>query len=77
MSKTNDGGPAFPFPGVSVTGEEVERISGADGMPLRDWFAGQALAFGAGYTSAHAPADLIAKRCYQIADAMLKAREEP
>ena len=63
---TKDGGPAFPS------------THSADGMSLRDWFAGQALAdlasvdrdvemFGV---------DEVAKECYQLADAMLAHRGE-
>lgn len=49
-----------------------------DGMTLRDYFAGQALA---GYVTLanqpHCPTDeLLAKYCYAAADAMLKARKE-
>lgn len=38
MSKPNDGGPAFPRPA------NPPYNSSANGMSLRDWFAGQALA---------------------------------
>ena len=60
----NDGGPAFPR----------HAYDGHDGMTLRDWFAGQALAgllakYGTG------GAALLAKDCYEHADAMLRARE--
>ncbi len=63
---TNDGGPAFPVMYVS------------EGMTLRDYFAGQALAgmlinyttqkFGVGEQTC-------AKGAYEFADAMLAARE--
>ena len=36
MEKTNDGGPAFPV--------AVDKLLVSEGMSLRDWFAGQALA---------------------------------
>ena len=36
----NDGGPAFPF--IVPPSEDFQNIM--DGMSLRDWFAGQALA---------------------------------
>jgi hypothetical protein len=71
-----DGGPAFPnsdHPGF--------RYADA-GMTLRDWFAGQALASvaeavieGMAENGPHDPSADIAWVCYQIADAMLKARE--
>ena len=70
----NDGGPAFH----SIT------IKGGDnynaptkcyhkGMSLRDWFAGQALA-SRGLYGANVRENEVAKECYAIADAMLKAR---
>jgi hypothetical protein len=66
MSNTNTGGPAFPcFHGM------VEQ-----GMTLRDYLAGQALAsvnLGIGVTDDFY--SRTAKHCYALADAMLKARE--
>lgn len=66
-TQINDGGPAFPLPGVM--GQPVN-----EGMSLRDWFAGQALAglyanpnFGGKHTDA-------ATCCWAVADAMLAAR---
>lgn len=46
-----------------------------NGMDLRDWFAGQALANA--YTHESAKPDNISGWAYQIADAMMKARKEP
>jgi hypothetical protein len=67
MAIDKDGGPAFPpDPGSQYSG-----------MPLRDWFAGQALALAhkevdpEEYARPHAVATL----AYAIADAMLVARE--
>jgi hypothetical protein len=76
MSKINDGGPAFPstiqyFPDDKNANEE-------QGMTLRDWFAGQALA---GVTSSVndeisvGQVEGIAEIAYALADAMLRARE--
>ena len=70
-----DGGPAFPSPGLNSATDE--RQYGRDGMSLRDWLAGQALAAIVldhgdscdGYRQA------VARRAYAIADAMLRARE--
>lgn len=64
-----DGGPAFPL---------------AEGMSLRDWFAGQAIGLfslnddevsriRSGVSPLHG---VVAKFCYGLADAMLKEREE-
>jgi hypothetical protein len=47
-------------------------IPQVNGMTLRDWFAGQALANK--YTHVHHP-DLIARYAYYIADVMIEARK--
>jgi hypothetical protein len=77
MSKTNDGGPAFPIPSKQHVHWE--------GMSLRDWFAGMALQ---GLAVMHAailteenspelpPAEATAKAAYEIADAMLTRRNQ-
>ncbi len=71
----NDGGAAFPIP--------LQHQGGCEGMSLRDWFAGQALAG----MMAHPEADYsplgntriknTALDAYAVADAMLEARERP
>jgi hypothetical protein len=72
----NDGGPAFPVADVIHPNGQVQY--GANGMALRDWFAGQALqSYLAGRNndardSNPAP---VADVCYKYADAMLAARE--
>ena len=51
---------------------------GTQGMTLRDYFAAKALAgYWAHYGADFSPddADATARHCYQMADAMLKARE--
>ena len=57
-----DGGPAFPVTNWS-----------ASGMTLRDYFA--AAAFPEMYRSSHGNDYAIAHGCYELADAMLRARE--
>ena len=68
MSEPDDGGPAFPRPGLD--GIDF----GQDGMSLRDWFAGMALS-GATYRSSTELASLTAA-CYRVADAMIEARKK-
>jgi hypothetical protein len=65
----NDGGPAFPsdyIPGTATT----------PGMSLRDWFAGQALAglLSKGQSTSNAKS-WMPEEAYELADAMLAARE--
>lgn len=75
------GGPAFPVIASNGLGHVT------DGMSLRDWFAGQALATLAGpdmFTAFKKLTDstgnqvknLLAQAAYEIADAMLKEREK-
>jgi hypothetical protein len=67
MSNTKDGGQAFPH-----------RWNEPNGMSLRDWFAGQALAGmfrHDGWINTIDDDQIeVAKRSYKIADAMLAAR---
>ena len=65
MSAINDGGPAFPR-----TGNEY--IQGSEGMTLRDYFAGQALA---GLSSAVTRSDAV-KWAWEMADAMIADRQK-
>jgi hypothetical protein len=72
MSNINTGGPAFPQQ-VQVAADGTTWF---DGMTLRDYFAGQALAavnLGIGVSDEYYRKT--AKHCYAVADAMLKARE--
>ena len=67
MSKNNDGGPAFPNEYCN---------SSSQGMSLRDYFAGQALATmdTGGYTLLGMQS--AAQRAYNLADAMLAERKK-
>ncbi len=72
--KIDNGGPAFPvtFEGGGNNGESPAYF---EGMTLRDWFAGQALAKSTrGIWDSHKYDD-VAKRAYGIADAMISARK--
>ena len=46
----------------------------ADGMDLRDYFACEAMCLQTWFTDTNN--EYAAKRCYEIADAMMKAREQ-
>lgn len=63
---TNTGGSAYPS-----TQAQWER--GMEGMTLRDWFAGQALA---GMLANFMRTDNLSNRAYRLADEMIVAREE-
>ena len=63
-NQINDGGPAFPTPAG---------IQHNDGITLRDYFAAAALP--EVDKRSHGTTDDVARECYQLADAMLKARE--
>lgn len=78
MNNDKTGGPAFPVPNDANLNEQ-------EGMTLRDYFAGQALtgAISACVEAAKAAQDVaegdekvIAAFAYEIADAMLAARDK-
>ena len=66
MNKINTGGPAFPVP--------VNALNDMEGMTLRDFFAAKAMQ---ACIAKGAPLIFIdiAYKAYEMADAMLKARE--
>ncbi len=71
MTTKNDGGPAFPV--------ETVCLHGSYGMTMRDYFAAKAMngmAAGSSYECTDKDLLLLAKQAYQMADAMLKARED-
>ncbi|MHC3433153.1 hypothetical protein [Delftia lacustris] len=78
---------AFPglnaqFTGLSSDGEERYEIAPSGGMLLRDHFAGMAMqAYLSGHIAHHGhespwPYDAMASEAYDVADAMLRAREK-
>ncbi len=69
MSNTNTGGPAYPSPRWEGWGSPQE------GMTLRDYFAGQAIAGKLPMSGGMYEAADYARFAYEMADAMLKARE--
>ena len=64
----NDGGPAFPV-------AETIHVYGPNGMTLRDYFAGQALAGILASANFGNVKDWIGTKAYEVADSMLAARE--
>lgn len=72
----DDGGPAFSRSGGTIENEHGAKFPeyGAEGMSLRDWFAGQQMMrIGSGWPNED-NMRLIAKNCYAMADAMLAER---
>jgi hypothetical protein len=74
MKKINDGGPAFPR-----NGHPDKNDLPIDGMSIRDYFAAKAMQGLMSYTFAndryHGDLKQCAFEAYEIADAMLAARE--
>lgn len=79
MSKTDDGGPAFPQADIILTANNppiLQWTQESPGMSLRDWFAGQALAgLLAHRVLKFNTEDMAARVAYKFADAMLAARK--
>ncbi len=74
MSKIKTGGPSYPFAvdtGPDFYGRKSHKVE--QGMTLRDYFAGQALA-GRNVQRTYKTWEDMAADCYEIADAMLAAR---
>ena len=70
-NQINDGGPAFPNVPPDSQYSDWDK-----GMTLRDYFAAAALKGQAHrFAHPHEHRELLAQDCYDIADAMLKARE--
>jgi hypothetical protein len=72
MSNTNTGGPAFPV--NQQLPEGMANLTPETGMTLRDYFAAKAMQGLLAGTLKSSDLSLIARDCYQMADAMLKAR---
>jgi len=74
MTTKDNGGQAFPTHPI-LYGSADQHL--AQGMSLRDWFAGQALAWAGHDNWTSSDPRLLAERAYQMADAMLAARGKP
>jgi hypothetical protein len=75
MSTTNNGGPAFPCEGYVTQSGEVRPVDEAvTGMTLRDYFAAKAMPHV--YNRIESGGfERVARLAYEMADAMLAARE--
>lgn len=75
VGQINDGGPAFPSTRrqrcPNCEAPISPRLNG-NGMTLRDWFAGQAVATARGMALS---VEGIAKHAYELADQMIAERE--
>ena len=76
MIEKNTGGPAFPYQETVPDG--LVNLTPQRGMTLRDYFAAKAMqgiCNGRSHTDLKGHAIASAKVAYELADAMLKARE--
>lgn len=69
MTTPNDGGPAFP--------PVHDPNTHPHGMSLRDYFASKAMAGRLSQAGEVIDIDAFTDNCYEMADAMLRAREVP
>jgi hypothetical protein len=70
VNNTNTGGPAFPTEAYDL---ERQTLVSEEGMTLRDYFAAKAMQ-GMMHDVSQPVGEVIAEWAYQVADAMLKAR---
>ena len=77
MSSINDGGQVFPQTLYSEDSSRMVEHTVKDGMTLRDWFAGQALAGMNPSRWSEGKEDDIARRCCKCADALLAELSRP
>ena len=77
MSNKKTGGPAFPRP-FSKDGEYTDsaKHKAQDGMTLRDYLDGKAMQALIANPNNSGTYDFISKHAYEIADAMLEARND-
>ena len=68
---TDTGGPAFP---CDLAAYDPEVRKDMQGMELRDYFAAKALIKRGFTVRPYDDTDQVAKDCYRMADAMMKAR---
>lgn len=77
MSQIDNGGPAFPHLDLYAgAGNSQPTPTQYNGMSLRDYFAGQALAGYLAHPDSEINMTFVAKWAYQYADAMLAERQK-
>jgi hypothetical protein len=78
MSEIKTGGLAFPSAGAVFKGPNGQGMANeaSFGMTLRDYFAAKAMQGLIAGTLESSDTGLIARDCYALADAMLKARDQ-
>lgn len=74
MSAPINGGPAFPASLYKLENGQESSVP-HEGMTLRDYFAGQALAAMPAEILTEEPDSVVAKASYKLADAMIAERE--
>jgi hypothetical protein len=74
VPRIDDGGTAFPQPAKHYD-DGSSSVPPNNGMTLRDWFAGQALAGLVANINCAYKTQTFAKRALELADAMIAARK--
>lgn len=75
MTHKHNGGPAFPFGQTDSMSGQLVNGWGSEGMTLRDYFAAKAMQGALANPEVKETAEARSEWAYEIADAMLKARE--
>jgi hypothetical protein len=75
MSKIDNGGPAFPRAGNEWDAAAWVEAPATNGATMRDYFAAAALTGSLAQGFRGRMCEEIATKCYDMADAMLRARE--
>lgn len=76
MTHKHNGGPAFPFGQTDSVSGQLVNGWGSEGMTLRDYFAAKAMQGALANPEVKESAGARSEWAYEIADAMLKARED-
>lgn len=76
MTYKHNGGPAFPFGQTDSVSGQLVNGWGSEGMTLRDYFAAKAMQGALANPEVKESAGARSEWAYEIADAMLKARED-